>query len=149
VFRRHLGRDGVQYRRHGALGLQLHYQPRLYPRHGPDCLRKPVGPAGQHPFGHRLRGHRPQDQLSVSRWISPLFLRRLRQFKSIRRSYWSLLLLTAAYGLSLGAEFIANNRPIIVRYEGRLYVPVFFFYPERTFGGKYGTITDYKDLRQS
>jgi len=85
----------------------------------------------------------------VKSWLSPEFLKRLKQFRSIRRSYWSLLVLAAAYGLSLGAEFIANDKPILVRYEGRLYCPVIFFYPERTFGGTLGTMTDYKELRGS
>lgn len=87
--------------------------------------------------------------MDMNSWLSPLFIKRLKRFRSIRRSYWALLVLAAAYILSLGAEFIANNKPIVARYDGRFYFPVFFFYPERTFGGEYGTMTDYKELRNS
>ena len=47
--------------------------------------------------------------------------------------------------LSLFAEFIANDRPLLVRYDGALYFPVLNDYPETTFGGNFATEADYRD----
>jgi microcin C transport system permease protein len=77
--------------------------------------------------------------------ISPLFRRRLRNFRANRRGFWSLWIFLALFGLSLGAEVIANDRPILARYDGRFYVPIFRSYPETTFGGVFPTETVYRD----
>lgn len=76
--------------------------------------------------------------------LSPLNQRRWQKFKSEKRGYWSLLLFAALFVITLFAEFIANDRPIVVRYKGETYFPVFFYYPEVTFGG-FRAVTDYKD----
>jgi microcin C transport system permease protein len=47
--------------------------------------------------------------------------------------------------LSLGAELLSNDRPLLVRYQGKLYVPVMQDYPETAFGGDFQTSTDYLD----
>jgi len=77
-------------------------------------------------------------------WLSPLNRRRWRNFKANRRGYWSLWIFLVLFGLSLGAEFIANDRPIVISYKGETLWPVFHDYPEEKFGGFLAT-TDYRD----
>ena len=60
--------------------------------------------------------------------------RRLAAFKAHRRGYWSLWIFLALFGLSLFAEFVANDRPLVIRYEGRWYFPVLQDYAENDFG---------------
>jgi len=67
------------------------------------------------------------------------------RFRANRRGYWSLWIFSIAFVLSLGAEFLSNDAPILVRYEGQWYVPQFKAYPETTFGGDFRTETDYLD----
>ncbi|GAA3913637.1 ABC transporter permease [Litoribacillus peritrichatus] len=77
--------------------------------------------------------------------ISPINQRRLAQFKANRRGYWSLWIFLVLFVLSLFAEFIANDKPILVKYDGGLYTPVLIDYPETTFGGDLDILTDYSD----
>lgn len=77
--------------------------------------------------------------------VSPINRRRWENFKANRRGYWSFWVFLVLFILSLGAEFIANDRPFFVSYEGRWYFPVFVNYPETTFGGDFETATDYRD----
>jgi microcin C transport system permease protein len=78
--------------------------------------------------------------------LSPLNQRRWRNFKANRRAYWSLWIFLVLYGVSLCAELIANERPLLVSHKGELYAPFLSFYPEVAFGGdlrneaKYGTV---------
>ena len=65
--------------------------------------------------------------------LSPINRRRLAVFRSHRRGYWSLLIFTVLFLVCLFAEFIANDRPLLVRYEGRFYAPVLRDYSEDTF----------------
>ena len=67
--------------------------------------------------------------------LSPLNRRRLRNFRRNSRAFWSLIIFSVLFGLSLFGEFIANDKPILVKYQGELYMPVFNFYPETAFGG--------------
>jgi microcin C transport system permease protein len=85
------------------------------------------------------------------RQLSPLTRRRLANFRANRRGFWSLWIFLALFVLSLFAEFIANDRPLAVNYEGHLYFPVFYTYSEKTFGGEFLTEADYRDpyVRQS
>lgn len=76
--------------------------------------------------------------------LSPLNQRRWQNFKANRRGYWSLWIFSILFVLSLGSEFIANDRPILVSYKGELLAPVFVDYPEEKFGGFFA-ITDYRD----
>jgi microcin C transport system permease protein len=71
--------------------------------------------------------------------------RRLHNFRANRRGYWSLWIFLAIFGLTLGAELIANDKPLLVRYDGAFYVPVFRSYPETTFGGVFPTEAVYRD----
>jgi len=77
--------------------------------------------------------------------ISPLTRRRLHNFRANRRGYWSLWIFLALFVFTLSAELIANDRPLLVKYEGRYYVPVLKAYPETTFGGFFPTEADYRD----
>ncbi len=77
--------------------------------------------------------------------LGPLTRRRLRNFRANRRGFWSLWIFLVLFGLSLVAEVIANDHPLLVRYAGRFYVPVLREYPETTFGGVLPTETDYRD----
>jgi microcin C transport system permease protein len=77
--------------------------------------------------------------------LSPITRRRLANFRANRRGYWSLWIFLAIFGVTLFAEFIANDRPLLVRYDGHYYTPVFADYPETAFGGEFGTAADYRD----
>ena len=79
-------------------------------------------------------------------WLSPLNRRRWDNFKANRRAFWSLMIFAVLYGLSLFAEFIANDRPILVQYQGSYYTPIFNFYPETEFGGDFRTEAVYSDV---
>ncbi|HEY1260136.1 MAG TPA: ABC transporter permease [Stellaceae bacterium] len=81
----------------------------------------------------------------LGRAVSPLTRRRLDSFRANRRGFWSLWIFLALFTVSLFAEFIANDRPIVVRFAGGWYFPVFVSYPETTFGGDFPTAADYRD----
>jgi microcin C transport system permease protein len=81
----------------------------------------------------------------LGRKISPLTRRRLDSFRRNRRGFWSLWIFLAVFLVTLLAEFIANDRPIVVRFDGAWYFPVFADYPETTFGGEFPTAADYRD----
>lgn len=78
--------------------------------------------------------------------LSPLNQRRWRNFTRNRRAYWSLIIFSLLFGLSLFAEFIANDKPILVSYRGELHMPIFQFYPETAFGGDFKTEAIYRDI---
>ena len=67
--------------------------------------------------------------------LSPLTRRRLASFRASRRGYWSLWIFLALFVVSLAADLLANDRPLLVRYDGRFYVPFVRAYPETAFGG--------------
>ncbi|MEX0953858.1 MAG: ABC transporter permease [Rhizobiaceae bacterium] len=77
-------------------------------------------------------------------WLSPLNQRRWQNFKANRRGYWSLWIFLVLFILSLFAEFIANDKPILAYYKGELLAPVLIDYPEEKFGG-FLAVTDYRD----
>ena len=79
------------------------------------------------------------------RSLTPIQQRRLRNFRKNRRGFWSLWIFLALFGLSLAAELIANDSPLIVSYKGDLYFPVIQSVPEETFGGFLPTEADYRD----
>jgi microcin C transport system permease protein len=80
--------------------------------------------------------------------FSPLTKSRLRKFRSIKRAWWSLLILGGAYILSLFSEQIANDHPLLLRYENRWYFPTLKFHPGTAFGGPYATEADYLSMRR-
>jgi microcin C transport system permease protein len=76
--------------------------------------------------------------------LSPINERRWANFKANRRGYWSLVIFLVLFVLTLFAELIANDRPLIVRYKGETLFPVLVDYPESKFGG-FLAVTDYRD----
>ncbi|NPV24156.1 ABC transporter permease [Bradyrhizobium aeschynomenes] len=76
---------------------------------------------------------------------SPLNQRRWQNFKANRRGYWSLWIFLFLFIVSLFAELIANDRPFLIKFDGRLYWPAFVSYPETAFGGDFETAADYRD----
>lgn len=84
------------------------------------------------------------ETLTLSPSLSPGKRAWLR-FKRNRLGYWSLLTFCVLVVLSLAAELVSNDRPLVVRYEGATYFPMFKDYPETVFGGDFETPTDYLD----
>ena len=76
--------------------------------------------------------------------LSPINQRRLALFKAHKRGWYSLWLFLALFVLSLGAELIANDKPLLVHYDGQWFVPAFERYPETAFGGEFPLEADYK-----
>jgi microcin C transport system permease protein len=99
---------------------------------GPDGGATPAVPPEEH---YRWLG------MPVSR----LTRRRLRNFRRNRRGVASLFLFLALFLGTLPAEFIANDQPLLVRYDGAYYFPVLFAYPETVFGGDFETEASYRD----
>ncbi|MBD8251890.1 microcin C ABC transporter permease [Pantoea agglomerans] len=82
--------------------------------------------------------------------LSPLNQQRWQRFRHNRRGYWSLWIFLIIFLLSMGAELIANDKPLLVRYQQRWTVPLLFDYSETDYGGVLATAADYQDpwLRQ-
>ncbi len=78
-------------------------------------------------------------------WLSPINQRRWNNFKSNRRGYWSLWIFLFLFLFSLFAEFLANDKPLLIKYDGGLYMPIFKTYAETEFGGEFETEADYRD----
>ena len=77
--------------------------------------------------------------------VTPLTRRRYENFKANRRGWFALWVFMALFVVSLFAEFLANDKPILVWYEGKPRMPIFSFYPETAFGGEFETEADYWD----
>ncbi|HWE71512.1 MAG TPA: ABC transporter permease, partial [Stellaceae bacterium] len=77
--------------------------------------------------------------------MTPLTRRRLKNFRANRRGFWSLWLFLLLFILSMFAEFIANDQPLLVRFDGHFYFPVFSAYNESDFGGDLPIPADYRD----
>ncbi|MAS11743.1 MAG: peptide ABC transporter permease [Nitratireductor sp.] len=77
-------------------------------------------------------------------WLSPINKRRWQNFCANRRGYWSLWIFLILFVLSLFAEFLANDKPILAYYKGEVLFPVMVDYPEEKFGG-FLAVTDYRD----
>lgn len=71
--------------------------------------------------------------------------RRWLSFRANRRAFWSLIILSSIFIFTLFAEIFANDQPLIVKYKGSFYFPIFKTYTEQTFGGDFPTPTDYRD----
>jgi len=82
-----------------------------------------------------LRASSPARPTFLGRRITPLTRRRLDNFRANKRGFWSLWIFLVLFGITLVAEVIANDRPLLIRYDGAYYVPVLHNYPETTFGG--------------
>ncbi len=78
--------------------------------------------------------------------LSPLNQRRWRNFKANRRAFWSLWIFSLLFGLSLFAELLANDKPLLVDYRGEWHTPFLKFYSEKDFGGDLGTEANYRSI---
>lgn len=77
--------------------------------------------------------------------LSPLTQQRWQRFRHNRRGYWSLWIFLVLFLLSLGAELIANEKPLLVHYQQRWMLPLLFDYSETDYGGVLPTAADYQD----
>ncbi|MBX9786863.1 MAG: ABC transporter permease [Alphaproteobacteria bacterium] len=77
--------------------------------------------------------------------FTPITQRRISQFKANKRGYVSLWIFLVLFIVTLFAEFIANDKPLLIKYEDHFYYPIFVQYPETTFGGEFETETNYRD----
>ncbi len=76
--------------------------------------------------------------------LSPLNQRRFARFKANKRGWWSLWLFLGLFIFSLGAELIANDKPLVVQHDGQWFFPVLKRYPETAFGGEFPLEANYK-----
>ena len=87
--------------------------------------------------------------MSTDSWlgmrITPITRRRIENFTLNRRGFWSLWIFLVLFCLSMIAELIANDRPLVIVFDGEVYWSTFFDYPETTFGGEFETEADYRD----
>ena len=83
------------------------------------------------------------------RWIgmkiSPITRRRIDNFKRNRRGYWSTWAFLLLFVISMAAELVANDKPLLISFEDELYFATFVSYPETEFGGDFQTEADYRD----
>jgi len=77
--------------------------------------------------------------------LSPITLRRLQHFRANRRGYWSLWIFLSIFFVCIFAEVVANDKPLLVIFEGHLIFPVIETIPETAFGGEFATEAEYRD----
>ena len=77
--------------------------------------------------------------------FTPITIRRIENFKANKRGYFSLWIFLFVLFSTLFAEFIANDKPLLVKHKGELFFPVLISYPETDFGGEFDSETDYRD----
>lgn len=82
---------------------------------------------------------------SLRKRISPINRRRLDNFRANRRGYWSLWIFLFLFLISIFAEFLANDKPIFIQYDGHFFFPILVSYPETIFGGDFETEAEYSD----
>jgi len=90
----------------------------------------------------------PQAQAPAERPSISVFRKRLRKFRSIKRGYYSFLILLCAYAISFFMPVLINNEALLVRYNGKLYFPMIHYYPASTFGQERIGEPDYRDVAQ-
>lgn len=77
--------------------------------------------------------------------LSPVNQARWARFRHNRRGYWSLWIFAVLFALSMCSELIANDKPLLVHFNDRWYVPVLANYSESDFGGPFATPAQYQD----
>jgi microcin C transport system permease protein len=89
----------------------------------------------------------PASAAAPRRWLKldAIGQRRWRNFKANRRGFWSLRIFLVLFGISLIAELIANDKPLLMSFQGRLVAPMLTFVSERDLGGFHGTQADFSD----
>jgi microcin C transport system permease protein len=91
----------------------------------------------------------PETVLIAARPSISLFRRRLRKFRSIKRGYWSFLLVLGAYTISFFLPVLVNSTAWLVRYQGHFYFPMLHYYPAATFGQESFGEPDYRALKRT
>ena len=89
-----------------------------------------------------------EDRIENRFWgipVTPITRRRLHNFRANQRGFWSLWIFLALFLTSLFAELIANDRPLLINFDGAYYMPFLNAYPETMFGGDFPTEADYRD----
>lgn len=102
------------------------------------------GALGIRPWGLGRKNNDLSDPNAPSR-LSPLTRRRLTLFRANKRGFYSLWIFLFLFFVSLFAELIANDKPLLVYYQGSLHMPVFTFYSDKYFDGNFDTEADYRD----
>ena len=77
--------------------------------------------------------------------LSPLNKRRLQNFKSNKRGFYSFWIFSFLFIVSIFADFIANDKPLLIKFDQEYYFPIINEYPETIFGGDFETEADYRD----
>ena len=77
--------------------------------------------------------------------LSPLNKRRIQNFKSNKRGLYSFWIFTFLFIVSIFSDFIANDKPLLVKYNNEFYFPIIKNYPETIYGGDFETEADYRD----
>ncbi|HEY7609351.1 MAG TPA: ABC transporter permease [Alphaproteobacteria bacterium] len=95
-----------------------------------------------------MKPRSPNDHKFLWWRVRPITARRLANFRAHKRGYWSLWLFLFLFTFTLFAELIANDRPLLVWYDGGLYAPVLRDYSEQTFGGDLPTPAEYDKTLQ-
>jgi microcin C transport system permease protein len=86
------------------------------------------------------------DTVPERRWVSPLNRRRLAAFRAHRRGFYALWVFLVLFGISLFAGFVANDRPLVIRFDGQYLFPILHDYSEDRFGPDFmPTEADYSD----
>ena len=104
-------------------------------------MQKQTAPPGHLSPPLRMRDPRP----GILVQAFPYRPRRLQAFKANKRGYYSLIIFAVLFVVTLFAEFIANDKPLLVKYDGALYMPIFKMYTDKQFGGEFETEADYRD----
>ncbi|KVV52534.1 peptide ABC transporter permease [Burkholderia ubonensis] len=84
------------------------------------------------------------EQARAGQSASP-WRRTWRRFRAQPLGYWSFVIFAALFALSLGADVLSNDRPLVLRYDGHYYFPILKDYPETQFGGDFPAKTNYLD----
>lgn len=77
--------------------------------------------------------------------MNPILKKKINAFKSNKRAFTAFIFFLVVFVFSLFSEFIANDKPLIVKYKGDFYFPIFQEYTDEFFGGDFPTPADYKD----
>jgi microcin C transport system permease protein len=77
--------------------------------------------------------------------LTPLTRRRLSQFRANARGFFSFWIFLALFFVCLGADLVANDKPLLVMFKNEVYIPILYIYPETVFGGEFETEADYRD----
>lgn len=119
-----------------------------------DGTRDPLAPAERVPEPAEARQDAQADTSGVAQMapsaqvvrarLSPINQRRLQNFQANRRGVWSFWIFLVLFVVTMFAELVANDRPLIVNYKGEYYAPLFVDYPEEVFGG-FLPVTNYRD----